>query len=262
MTHPFEAPVDNILSMVDRLTLPYKSSFTVEASTGPQTVTTTHPPLLKQLREAVRSTTGSHAVGGGLASERNVIDSEALEQYEDVKAQIVCLFQENTDAKPFPDPSANLRQWFIQFSNDMRAGKVSRDVVQKKYQTLYKIASAIEGRLNPPTIMEITSPCPRCNVAYAVDDKGAYRHAVLVESRIEVYKSLENTKATCVACKATWVHGRGMRQLRYEIDLAEGARESNVENVEQMFELSGTIIGAGVQPRPFGEEAPHENFIL
>jgi hypothetical protein len=44
--------------------------------------------------------------------------------------------------------------------------------------------------------------------------------------------------------------------------LAEGARESNVENVEQMFELSGTIIGAGVQPRPFGEEAPHENSIL
>jgi hypothetical protein len=248
-----ENPIDDLLTMVYKLTISHRSSFTVEVPGGDFTLTTNHDPLLRQLREAVRSTTGAHAVGGGLASERNVIDSEALEQYEKAKEQIVCLYQEVTDARPFPDPVSNLRQWFIQFSNQARAGKVSREVVKKKYRILYKMASAIEGRLNPPTILEITSPCPRCGVSHGADERGAYRHAVIVESRIEVYKSLENTKATCVSCNATWVHGSGMRQLRYEIDVAEGTRPDDGEPVAQMFPVSDRIIGAGAQPRHFRE---------
>jgi hypothetical protein len=238
---------DDLLTMVDKLTMPHQSSFTVDELT----MIVTHDPLLHQLRAAVRSTTGAHAVGGGLASERNVIDSEALEQYEKAKLQIVCLYQEVTDARPFPDPVVNLRQWYIVFANLARSGKVSRDVVQKKYRILYKLASSIEGRLNPPTTLEITSPCPRCGVSHGADDKGAYRHAVIVESRIEVYRSLEHTRATCVVCKATWVHGQGMRQLRYEIDVAEGTRPDDGEGVDQMFSNSDTVVGAGVHPSHF-----------
>jgi hypothetical protein len=42
-------------------------------------------------------------------------------------------------------------------------------------------------------------------------------------------------------CAATWLHGRGMRQLRYEMDQSEELRHADIDNIEQMFENSGTI---------------------
>ena len=248
-----ETPIDDILSLVDRLTLRHESSFTVDVDGTERRMKTMHDPLLTQLRGAVLSSTGAHPGAGGLPSERSIIDSDALEQYENVCKKIVALFKEVTDAKPFQEPKDNLRQWYIQFANQVRSGKVSRDVAHKKQNVLAKIVSGIEGKLDPPTILEITTACPRCEATYGLDDKGVYRHAVIVESRIDAYKSLDHTKARCVACGAVWIHGRGMRQLRYEIDVAEGLRHADKEGVEQMFDLPDIVGSAGVQTRPFSD---------
>lgn len=212
----------DILAVVDRLTTPHKTAVLVERDDGSEYKEwIVHQPLLKQLRESVRSSTGAHPGAGGLASERNVIDSQALEQYEAVSSQIRRLYLETTDATPFTTPEANLRAWYVAFRRVVESRKISREVVESKYRKLNRIASAIESKLNPPTVLEITAPCPRCGATHATDDDGVYRRAILVESRITEYRSLDHTRARCVACNATWIHGRGMRQLRWEIDQAE-----------------------------------------
>lgn len=221
----------DILAVVDRLTLPHASQVVTDDDSG-DTVkqTVKHDALLVQLRDSVRSSTGAHPGAGGLASERNVIDSDALEQYDKIAGQIQRLYAEVTDARPFRFPESNLRSWFVAFKRQVEGRKISSDLVEQRYRKLNAIAAVIESKLNPPTILEITAPCPRCEATHATDEAGIFRRAVVVESRITEYRSLDHTRARCVACSATWIHGRGMRQLRYEIDQAEqGADSSELE---------------------------------
>lgn len=239
-----------ILDVVDQLTLRHQSAVTVPLDAGGERrMVVMFDPMLKQLRESVVSSTGSAAGGGALASERNVLNTESLELYDGITAKVGKLYREVTNARPFKTPEQNLRQWFIQFSNTARQGKVSGEVVQDKLKTLLKIKAQIDNKLNPPSIIEITSPCPRCEALYGQDEHGIYRHAVIVESRIDMYRSLDHTRARCVACGAVWIHGRGMRQLRWEIDQAEATRHAD-NTVEQTFDPYATIGSTGVPARP------------
>jgi hypothetical protein len=249
---PSDNPLGDLLDVVDQLTLRHQSEVTVPLDAGgDRVIKTMHDPLLDQLRESVVSSVGQGAGGGALASERNVLNTESLELYEAISKKIAAMYAEVTSAHPWKDPAKNLRQWYIQFLDLARRGKVANGVVNKKVRDLYKIKAQIENKLNPPSILEITSPCPRCESQYGTDEQGIYRHAVIVESRINVYRSLDHTRARCVACGAVWVHGRGMRQLRWEIDQAETTRHADTDNIEQTFDPYAIIGSAGVQTRPF-----------
>lgn len=217
----------DILAVVDRLTLPHKTQVATQDDNG-ETIykTVEHDALLVQLRESVKSSTGAHPGAGGLASERSVIDSDALEQYEAITGHISRLYAEVTDARPFRLPESNLRSWYVAFKRQVESRKIASDLVEQRYRKLSRIAATIEGKLNPPTLLEITAACPRCRETHARDADGVYRRAIVVESRILEYRSLENTRARCVACSAKWIHGQGMRQLRYEIDQAEQGVEA------------------------------------
>lgn len=238
--------LDELLEVVDRLTKTHKSAVLIEDDAGnEQRVYIEHEPLLVQLRELVHSSIGSTVQGAGLASERNVIDADALEQYETIRAQTIKLFKEVSDAYPFSSAESNLRHWYIEFKNQVQGRKVSSEVVATKLRKLNGIAYAIESKLNPPTILEITAPCPRCDATHGNDEQGVHRRAILVESRIVQYRSLDHTKARCIVCSATWLHGRGMRQLRYEIDHREELRHAdneNIEIIENLFENYGTLV--------------------
>jgi len=252
ITHHSKEILSDILDVVNRLTLRHATSVMMEHDDGTEyRVKVQHKPLLDQLRDAVRSSTGPRPEGGGLPNERNVIDSDALEQYDAIVAQVERLYREVTDAKPFKDPGNNLRHWYLAFSDQVNKAKISSDLVHEKYRKLNRIAASIEAKLNPPTILEITAPCPRCEATHGNDEQGVHRRAVMIESRIVEYRSLEHTRARCICCGATWLHGRGMRQLRYEIDQAENPRHAENENIENLFEYSATMGSAGVQARPF-----------
>ena len=251
LPHSNDALTD-LLGLVDQLTLRHQSHITVPLDEGGERVLNVmHDPLLVQLKKSVLSSVGSGPGGGALPSERNVLNTDAMELYETIAAIIVKQYGQVTDAKPFKTPEQNLRQWYIQFANNVRHGKVSADVVRSKLKLLADLKAQVDARVNPPSIIEITAPCPRCEAMYGQDEHGIYRHAVIVESRIDVYRSLDHTRAKCVACGAVWIHGRGMRQLRWEIDQAEQTRHADNQIIEQMFEVSGNLDSAGVQTRPF-----------
>lgn len=242
---PLSNQLDELLNVVDRLTRVHKSDVIVEDDDGKeQKVFMLHDALIVQLRNLVHSSLGYTVQGAGLASERNVIDADALEQYDAIRGQAVKLFKEVSDARPFASAESNLRHWYIEFKNQVNARKVSSDVVAAKLRKLNGMAYSIENKLNPPTALEITAPCPRCDATHGVDEQGVHRRAILIESRIVQYRSLDHTKARCIVCAATWLHGRGMRQLRYEIDNREELRHAdnkNIDIIENLFDNYDTL---------------------
>lgn len=242
--HPSN-PLDDLLEVVDRLTQQHKSTVWVEADDGSEsTVTIEHDGLIKQLRGLVSSSTGSSVAGAGLPSERNVLDFDALELYQQVASKCKHLFEGVSAAAPFTNPESNLRHWYLEVRRQFEGKKISESTLHSKLRQLNKLVGSIENKLNPPTVLEITAPCPRCDSTHGVDDHGVYRKAIIVESRITQYRSLDHTRALCVVCRANWLHGRGMRQLRYEIDTKEDTRHAdkeNMENIEQMFGNDDTL---------------------
>lgn len=239
----------DILALVDKLTMPHIVEHQVEQGSKLIRSKVQHEPLLDQLDELIASSSGSAPGGGALSSERNLLNADCLELRDAMAEQIKQLYMDLTSSRPFPTGKQNLRQWFIEFRLQHSLGKVSPQRMTMAYRKVNSMVLKIDAKLNPPTVIEITAPCPRCEAKYGFDDDGVYRRAVIVESRVYQENSLDNTRAKCVGCGAVWVHGNGMRQLRYEIDLVEEGRDTP-EAVEHLFESSPTLDSAAIQARP------------
>ncbi len=247
---PRLSELHEILTLVDKLTKPYLVEHEVEQGRKIIRSKVVHEALLDQLEKLKSSSSGSGLGGGVLASERSLINAEAIELSDKMHRAARNLYAGVTSSKPFATAKENLRQWYIELRLLQSQGKVSDQKLRILFQRLQAMALAVEAKLNPPTILEITAPCPRCLKQYGHDQDGVFRRAVIVESRVHAERSLQNTRAKCVACGAVWVNGNGMRQLRYEIDVAEDFGENKLEKIEQMFDNSATLESAGAQLRP------------
>lgn len=241
--------LDDILVLVDKLTKPHLVEFNVDLGTKLVKKRVTHEALLDQLDQLVASSSGSSPGGGALSSERNLINTDAMELRDSVALDCKNMYIGVTSSRPFVTAKQNLRQWYIEFQLLHSIGKISTEKLRSYHKRLRVMTAKIEAKLNPPTILEITAPCPRCKANYGYDDDGIYRRAVIVESRVHAERSLSNTRAKCVGCGSVWIHGNGMRQLRYEIDVIETGQDTP-ETVEQIFESSDTLDSAGVRVRP------------
>jgi len=221
-----------ILSDVDKLTTGYEVTVEQVFDDHSETVRVRHDSLLDQLRSAVSSSV-AHTANKVSASERNILDADAMDKLEQVENMARKLYLTVTSARPFPTAEQNLRQWYLGFANLFRAGKVSHDVLKQRASKIRSMVLMIDDKLNPPTSIEITSPCPRCNRLWVKSDELSWSRAIVVQSRVAVYGSLDNATATCRGCGASWIHGQGMRQLRYEIDEHE-TRVTELATVTQL----------------------------
>ena len=224
---------------VDRLTKGYEVTVEQVFDDRSATVRVKHDSLLNQLRDSVSSSM-AHSANKVSASERNILDADAMDKLEQVENMARKLYVSVTAAKPFPTAEQNLRQWFIGFSNLHRGGKISREVLDQKASRLRSVVTMIDDKLNPPESIEITSPCPRCEKLWVKTDEMSWSRAITVQSRVAVYGSLDNATATCRGCGATWIHGQGMRQLRWEIDESETRRHELSEDIE---DHTDTLVG-------------------
>ena len=220
-----------ILEDIDRLTQGYEITVEQNFDDGSKTAKVIHASLIAQLRAAISSSM-AHTANKVSASERNILDADAMDKLEQIENMARKLYQSVTAAEPFPTPEQNLRQWYLGFSNLHRAGKVSRETLQARASKIRSVVSMIDDKLNPPTSIEITSPCPRCGKLWVQTDELSWSRAITVQSRVAVYGSLDNATASCKACGASWIHGQGMRQLRWEIDEAETRREDSTGEID------------------------------
>lgn len=220
--------LNQLLDTVDELTVTRVRTILQDIDGEKMAVATTSLPLIEWLRDAVGSSIGAESNGGALKSNRSVLNGEALMAYEQIETAAIKALGTVSSAVPFLKPEQNIRQWFIGFQNDVRAGKKSEDAVLEELNRWGGWVRRIEDLLWPPTQIEITSKCPQCGERWAKTKEGDSISAIVVEYRPPTegnLNALSRSKATCRACSFVWRGDRKLRELRFEIDVADEAEK-------------------------------------
>lgn len=158
-----------LLDAVDRLTLNHVTKVmqtkTVEDRDAEGHVTASidiacisevdHDPLLVQLRDAVAGGIGSHA-GSSPARERMPIDPSALALFDEIVAQVNAWYSNLPGAVEERYLHDRLRDWYIDYENRRRAGKVAEDAEVDTLKLVEGWARRIEGMFDPPITLELT----------------------------------------------------------------------------------------------------------
>jgi hypothetical protein len=221
-----------LLDAVDKLTLNHITKVEQERNGIHCISTVDHEPLLRMLRDSVAGGTSPHA-GATQGRERIPLNVGAAELFDSIAKKINSWYAELPDHREERHIWDRLRDWYIDWENRRRAGKVP-DV--EEHDTLRLVegwARSIEAMFDPPTTMEITEEyktaegkkshrpvrCPSCGERYARDPKtGDQTAAIVVEYRNLGVETLDKATGVCRFCGDVW-HGRyGIRELRWLID--------------------------------------------
>jgi hypothetical protein len=208
---------DLLLRAVDDLSLSRTVTIWQEAEKGKVPVPVIAEPLLKMLRESITSNIGAGPGGSALASQRNVINLEALQLYDELEAAILIAYGRVTSAVPYMLPEQNLRQWFIAFNTVA----VSEDALLEEANAWSGWARRIEDLLFPQTQLEVTTPCPECGKRWVKSGDGGAVTALVVEYRkpsSDQVNVLAKSVARCRGCKKVWRGSTRIRELRFAID--------------------------------------------
>lgn len=238
-------PINALLETVDKLTVGHTSAIWQEFEDGRRASTVRVPALIGLLRESIHSST-SGSGGGALASQRNMLDSDAVEKLDKITSEISTLYRSTTSASLFSTPEQNLRQWFIAVQNNHRQGKMSDDAVIDALQHWSNWVRVIEDKLFPPTTLEVMSPCPVCDSEWARVSDGETVHAIIIEYRKpsdERINALAKSVAKCRSCGTAWRGDRRLRELAFAIDEKQHA-ETNVSSAN-VSGVSVTLLSAG-----------------
>lgn len=211
---PETNPFDDLLDNIDRLTLPNRSKIMQDEIPGqpPRMAKIVLPALLTQLEDAILGTVGIGS-SGSLASERNMLDADALLRFMTIKSQIG-EWARDVGVTPKPmDPAATLRGWYAKWVS------TPRDIGPVKFY-VGKTGSwikQIEDKLDPPRVRELPDRCPACNAFtwWNPVDKHEYNHPLIVEYRHSSGANMvEEALGKCRACASEW----RVRQLAYELE--------------------------------------------
>lgn len=180
---------NDLLDAVDELTL----AKPVRVSTDDGHTWATGPPLLVQLEEAIRSTTG-RAGGRSTSHARSILDDDALMQFHKITSTIGgwCRM---VGVRATRDPVVDLRVWYTKWlsSNEPEAFYLRQ---------LRSWADLIRAKLSPQRTEEWLSPCPNCDAGTWVNDEGEeILHPVVVE--YDPDHVMATIRWTCRACGET-----------------------------------------------------------
>lgn len=218
-----DAPERTLLDAVDELTLPRRTANWIDE----RLVHRTDPPLLEELRKAIGSDIGGNG-GGKQARERTPIDLAAFQLYDRIDGGIRSWLADLGD-RPGRDilPEQALRTWYVLWS-----ARPANAALRNRFQVILDgWADDIRDKLDPPTRIEITAPCPMCgqewvNIGLKLDngeDDPDDIERVRVLNAVE-RETLADSYAMCSACDTVWFGVTRMRELRIAIDDAEKAR--------------------------------------
>lgn len=219
---------NDLLDEIDKLTTPNRTKIVQETIAGqtPTIATVTLPPLLAQLEDAIVGTVGIGG-SGSLPNERNMLDSDALHKFLTIKS-LIRDWALSVRAEVYPeDPARTLRAWYVKYMASNRELASVRFYTSKTRGWV----ALIEAKLDPPRVRELPDKCPQCNATewWNPVDKHRYLHPLIVEYRPTGPDMIQQATAKCRACDATW----GVRQLAYEIELAEKESRTDVNLVDK-----------------------------
>lgn len=223
-------PIYRLMKIVDELTLEH--TVIVEDKDGRFLGHRQEIALLVKLNAAVQSSSGGNGGDGKPGRERVPIDVSAQDLFNRITADIREWYGRETDYAEhgLPAPWVTLRQWYIRFINRYRQGDIHDRTMWSQISTVESWVQQIRDKLDPPTKIEITAPCPICGhewvnvglkLADGRDDPEDIE-MVRVLNAVEREK-IEDSYAMCQACNTVWKGVGRMRQLRIAIDDAEDA---------------------------------------
>lgn len=203
-----------LLDAVDALTKPYKDTM---RDTDGETLTGVRPSRFYQLEAAIRGSQRSGSGGGGgLESERNLIDFDALQRWRDIRDEL------NAEAiklgaKVSKDPAVTLRRWYVA----AEARTLTDTYSQEWERRLNGWAAWIDRKLDPPFQMEVNVPCPLCGKHRFVNDNNDEVNAVIAEVNA---RDLHTTyRIWCRACEQVREGIHAVREWAYDIERSETA---------------------------------------
>jgi hypothetical protein len=214
----------DLLEAVDALTLPIPvktitqkrrdNTFVFDAHGNPvmTVVKSELPPLLDQLEDAVTSSSGGPAGKGALASERNVLDADALEHAQLIRDRVQewCLI---LDVSPTGTTTHRLRAW--------HAAALSRNLTEAEtgfyVATLRSWKAFIQGKLDPQREKDLPWACPVCGADTWWSMGHEYTRPLVIRYRPEGPDMVERARALCRACEKVW----HVRELAYALEHPE-----------------------------------------
>lgn len=210
--------MSDLLELVDQLTKPSIDHLSQTTDTGEwlRVHTVEHPPLLTRLEDAVRASLGSGKSGAStLARERNMLDSAALYEATRIRTLIEywCRIRGVGVTR---NMVTDLRRWYV-------AHIAQSDPQDAFYiRTMRGWVATIQGMLNKPERIEITTGCPVCGAREWWDRDGVHQLNPVIVDYHEGPDVLEDALAMCRACETVWRGVAQLRHLRILIDDATG----------------------------------------
>lgn len=193
---------DPLLEAVNALTAPTiaKVAQVGDDGTWIRNHTVVHPPLLRQLADAVKPASAISGPGTpSLPSERSPIDLRMLYEYAKISTQVRAwcrMAKVEVTRPPHVDVAADLDGWYASVA-------VAFETVGAGFYllTLRKWADLIRDLLAPGESFEADYPCPICGQS----EWGDYLHggstrAILVTYRKDDNGHVSGERAVCRAC--------------------------------------------------------------
>jgi len=124
----------------------------------------TRPPLLTDLRDAVRPNQGGTGAGGSSPSARIGFDAGAYDLYTEISTQIASAYETATERQPMDTPEMMLLEWFIELEATGRIKDGLSDAQLLNQRNRVRAWQArIEHHFNPPRTGEMPgAECIAC----------------------------------------------------------------------------------------------------
>lgn len=220
-----------LLDAVDRLSLKHISKVEQEKNGIRCVSTVDHEPLLLMLRDSVAGGIGSHS-GSSSARERIPFDAGALALFDSISHQVNGWYIVLPNAREDRYLWDRLRDWYTDFENRRRAGKVTESVEHDTVRIVEGWARSIEAMFDPPQVLEVTDACPMCGGRYAIDTKTGDRiTALVIEYRNLGLDTLDKATGLCRSCLVVWRGSHGLREMRWDIDNPAATRPLTIDGI-------------------------------
>ena len=192
-----------------------------------------HPPLLDQLHTAIREAMAATQGDQTSKHTRGVLDVDALHLFTVIASQISG-WAYQAGAPHRGTPAATLRAWFVVWCQSVREPAADRF----HRAVLTRWAGQIRSKLDPPDEKILPYPCPHPECVQGFDagrpvwwDRSA-REArlfplVVTYRRDDGPRLVENARARCRACGASWSVRELQYELEQEIDMTETTNHTN-----------------------------------